>query len=134
MIRSTTKYQAEESEIKLLFQSGGLGEAVMISPLGDGEFNAVYRVKTESGTEYALKIAPPKDAEVLTYETNMMDSEVFWYRQMKEHTDIRCPRIFLYDCSGEVIKSSCFVMEMMKGIPLWAAKLTGTDLENAQAE
>ena len=27
---------------------------------------------------YVIKIAPPKDAKVLTYEHNMMASEVFW--------------------------------------------------------
>ena len=134
MVRSTTKYQAGEEEIRELFRAAGLGAAAMISPLGDGEFNAAYRVKTEEGKEYALKIAPPKSARVLTYERGMMASEVFWYLQMKEHTDILCPEIYYSDFSGNVIASSCFVMEMMNGVPLWAAQLDEAGREKAEEE
>ena len=84
MIISRTKYNATNEEIALLFEKHGLGRVVDTAPLGDGEFNAAYKVTIEGGREYALKIAPPENATVLTYEKNMMDSEVFWYRRMKE--------------------------------------------------
>ena len=120
MIISKTKYEASEAEIKELFSAHNVGNVIQISPLGNGEFNAAYKVSCDHGTDYVLKIAPPEDAKVLTYEKNMMDSEVFWYTQMHEKTDILCPQVMVSDFSGSILKSSCFIMEMMEGEPLWA--------------
>ena len=83
MIKSRTKYQAAAEEISSLFEDHGIGKVVKTAPLGDGEFNAAYQVTCENGKDHVLKIAPPEDAAVLTYEKNMMDSEVYWYRMMK---------------------------------------------------
>lgn len=122
MIKSKTKYEAAEAEIRELFKAKAVGEVTGIGPLGDGEFNAAYRVSCADGRDYVLKIAPPEGATVLTYEKNMMASEIFWYRMMKEHTDILCPDVYASDLSGKIIKSPCFIMQLMKGEPI--AKLT----------
>lgn len=87
MIKSRTKYEATEEEIKSLFKDYGVGKVIKTRPLGDGEFNAAFMVTCDNGNDYVLKIAPPKGARVLTYEKNMMDSEVYWYGKMKENTD-----------------------------------------------
>ena len=68
MIKSNTKYEATADEIKELFRVKKIGEVVSTAPLGDGEFNAAYKVTCEDGSVYALKIAPPADKKVLTYE------------------------------------------------------------------
>ncbi|MCR5031481.1 MAG: phosphotransferase, partial [Lachnospiraceae bacterium] len=134
MVKSSTKYQATEEEIRALFEAKGFGRVVRIEPLGDGEFNAAFQVTCENGKSYALKIAPPADARVLTYEKNMMDSEVFWYRQMQEHTDIRCPGIYAADFSRKILKSNCFIMEMMQGEPLWKCEFTPEEAKKVQEE
>ncbi|MBR5974990.1 MAG: aminoglycoside phosphotransferase family protein [Clostridiales bacterium] len=131
---SKTKYQATNEEIRSLFESNGIGVVTGTEPLGDGEFNAAYKVSCEDGKDYALKIAPPDDASVLTYEKNMMDSEVFWYRQMKENTDILCPEIFAVDFTHRIIKSSCFIMEMMKGEPIWKCGFTPEEYAQVQSQ
>ncbi len=133
MIKSNTKYQATAEEISAFFEANGLGRVVRTAPLGDGEFNAVFQVTCENGKNFALKIAPPYDAPVLTYEKNMMDSELFWYRMMKENTDILCPDIYASDLSGRIIKSGCFIMGMMKGEPLWKCSFTPEEAEKVQA-
>lgn len=134
MIISRTKYEATEDEISRLFEVNGVGKVVKSCPLGDGEFNAAFKVTCEDGKDYVLKIAPPKDASVLSYEKNMMDSEVYWYRMMKEKTDILCPDIYASDFSGKIIKSSCFIMQMMEGEPLWKCDFTKEEEKRVQAE
>ncbi|MCR5501720.1 MAG: hypothetical protein K6F53_01785 [Lachnospiraceae bacterium] len=93
-MRIKTKYEATEEEIRSLFRAHGIGKAGKSAALGDGEFNSAFKVTCEGGKDYVLKIAPPKEATVLSYEKNMMDSEVYWYRMMKENTDILCPDIY----------------------------------------
>ena len=131
---SKTKYEASESEIKELFSFHKMGNVTEIKALGAGEFNSVYKVTCDNGNSYALKIAPPQNAKVLSYENNLMKSEVFWYSQMHEKTDILCPKVFVSDFSKEIIKSNCFIMEMMKGVPIWEAGITDADYEDIQKQ
>ena len=77
MVVSKTKYEASKEEIKELFSYHRVGNVLDISALGNGEFNAAYKVSCDNGISYALKIAPPDDSRVLSYEKNMMESEVF---------------------------------------------------------
>ena len=114
MAISRTKYNATNDEIAQLFEANGIGKMLRNEPLGDGEFNAAFKVTCENGKDYVLKIAPPEEALVLTYEKNMMDSEVYWYRQMKENTDILCPDIYAVDLSYNIIKSRCFIINMVR--------------------
>ena len=85
---SHTKFEIEEATILRLFAQAGISGVLSARPLGDGEFNAVYLAHTQ-GKDYVLKIAPRADAPVMTYEQNMMQSEVFWYEQMRARTGIQ---------------------------------------------
>ena len=134
MIKSKTKYEASETEIRKLFDMHKVGMVENIEPLGNGEFNAAYKVRCSDGKNYALKIAPPEDAAVLTYEKNMMTSEVFWYEKMHKHTDILCPQIYVSDFSKEIIRSDCFIMQLMDGEPLWAVDFSPAEYENVQKQ
>ena len=117
MIKSKTKYEATLEEIRELFYFHKIGNVKSIAPLGNGEFNSAYKVMLDDGKSFALKIAPPEDATVLTYEKNMMESEVFWYKMMHENTDILCPEVYGSDFSKDIVKSNCFIMQMMEGEP-----------------
>ena len=79
MVISKTKYEASEAEIRKLFSFHKVGNVVATAVLGNGEFNAAYKVTCDNGVSYALKIAPPEGSKVLSYEKNMMEAEVFWY-------------------------------------------------------
>ena len=74
---SKTKYKIENKEIEKIFRAAGIGGITGISPLGAGEYNAVFSVSTRE-KEYVLKIAPAQEAPVMTYEKDMMRAEVFW--------------------------------------------------------
>ena len=134
MVVSKTKYEASEAEIKELFSLHKIGNVIEIAPLGNGEFNSAYKVTCDGDVSYALKIAPPENAKVLSYEKNMMESEVFWYSQMHDKTDILCPKVYASDFSKEVIKSNCFIMEMMEGEPLWALNFSDKEYEEVQKQ
>lgn len=75
MVNSKTKYVATLEEIRELFSFHKIGNVTGIAPLGNGEFNATYKVICDNGDSYALKIAPPDGARVLTYEKNNMEEE-----------------------------------------------------------
>ena len=68
MIISKTKYEASEDEIRELFSFHKAGNVLDIAALGNGEFNAAYKVTCDNGVNCVLKIAPPEDARVLSYE------------------------------------------------------------------
>ena len=132
MKRKTTS-QARAQQIIRIFEKNGMGAARQVKPLGNGEFNAAYEITTGEGdTSYVLKIAPTKGAKVLTYEQNMMESEVFWYGQMRDHTHIRIPKVYASDFSGEIIDASYFIMEKLEGEPLWAVPFSREEYETVQ--
>ncbi len=133
MAKSKTKYQATQEEIIALFKESGIQEITKIEPLGAGEFNAAYKVITPRKA-YVLKIAPPDDAEVLTYEKKMMEAEVFWYGQMAEKTDIVIPKVYAFDFSHKIIGAHCFIMEFLEGEPLWAVSCDEEKRERIQAQ
>ena len=101
MVMSKTKYEASEAEIRELFSFHKVGNVVDTAILGNGEFNAAYKVTCDNGAAYALKIAPPEGSKVLSYEKNMMKAEVFWYSQMHKKTDILCPEVYVSDFPGK---------------------------------
>ena len=133
MAKSKTKYIPSNDQITKLFAKNGITDIEKIEPLGNGEFNAAFKVVTPN-KEYAVKFAPAKDAEVLTYEKDMMKSEVYWYRQISENTIIHVPEIYASDFSHEIVSTSCFIMEMMKGEPLWAVEMSESEKQRVQEE
>jgi hypothetical protein len=46
-----------------------------VRELGPGWFNVAYRIRLRAGDEVVLKIAPPPDVEVMTYEHGAMATE-----------------------------------------------------------
>jgi aminoglycoside phosphotransferase (APT) family kinase protein len=62
-----------------------------------------------------LKIAPPVDAEVMTYEKNIMATEVASMRLVRENPAIPVPEIYFFDTSGDVCDSDYFFMEKLTG-------------------
>lgn len=137
MAKSKTKYPATNEEILKVCNTAGFEEVTGIEPLGAGEFNAVYRFNGKLGEEsgiFVLKIAPPKDANVLTYERGMMESEVFWYEQMEKHTDVGIPKVYFHDFRDTDIGTHCFIMEYLEGEPLWTIGSDREAYEKAQIE
>ena len=76
--KTKNKKTREQIESMAVRAFNGLGLAAgeeAVLELKEGWFNAAYQVRLASGREVILKIAPPKGAEVLTYEKNIMLTE-----------------------------------------------------------
>lgn len=127
---SKTKFLLGDDTIKKLFQKAGIAGVKSVAPLGAGEYNAVYEVVADKA--YVLKVAPGDDDPVLTYERDMIKSEVYWYSVMREKTDIRVPQVYYSDFSRELIPTGWFIMEKMQGKQ--RNKFEMSDEEKAQKE
>ncbi|AUX41710.1 aminoglycoside phosphotransferase [Sorangium cellulosum] len=91
--------------------------------LKDGWFNAAYNVRLVDGREVILKIAPPRDAEVMFYENNIMATEVAAMRLVRRNPAIPAPEIYHFDDGHDLCDSDYFFME----------KLAGDNLEHVRA-
>ena len=86
-----------------------------ISELKEGWFNAAYIVRFSDGREVVLKIAPPQNAEVMTYEKDIMDTEVESMRLAFQNPAIPVPQIYSYDTAQDICDSNYFFMEKLEG-------------------
>jgi aminoglycoside phosphotransferase (APT) family kinase protein len=86
-----------------------------ITEYTEGWYNAVYGIAFDDGKEAVLKIAPPTAAETLTYEKNMMSTEVASMRLVRSRGRVPVPEILFYDDSGEVCDTDYFFMEKADG-------------------
>ncbi len=82
--------------------------------LTEGFFNVAYRIELEQGS-VILKIAPAPDVDILTYEKNIMWTEVDVMRMVKRKTKVPVPEILFYDDSRTVCDRSWFFMEFLPG-------------------
>lgn len=113
----------------MLFEKAGINGAGNISSLGAGEFNSVYSVDA-GGRAYVIKIAPPENAKILTYEKQMMEQELFYYNLMNRRANISVPHIYYSDFSRRDIPTDYFIMDRLPGEQFDRVNLT----ENQKAE
>ncbi|WP_406277415.1 phosphotransferase family protein [Embleya sp. NBC_00896] len=83
--------------------------------LGHGWFNVAYKIRLRDGRPVVLKIAPPAAVEVMTYETDMMRTEVHALRLVAEHTDVPVPAVLHIDDTRELCDADYFFMEFVDG-------------------
>ena len=113
-VDSKTKYPIHVPDIQKIFRAAGFPGVCKIHPLGAGMYNAVYEVCTNEKS-YVIKIAPPSEVPVMTYERDIMRAELYWYRQMREKTGIRVPEIYVQDFDHRIIPADYFIMEKLDG-------------------
>lgn len=123
---SRTKPELTNAQIQDMFDAACLGKVKSFDKLGDGEYNAVYDVVTDMGN-YVLKVSPLDKTGILTYEQDMMRGEVFWYAQIRTHTNVKVPYVYYKDFSHTVFSSDYFIMERMEGEQLNKADLTNDE-------
>lgn len=86
-----------------------------VRELEEGWFNAAYDVRLRDGREVILKIAPPRGADVLAYEKNIMATEVATMRLVRENPAIPVPEIYFFDTARDLCDSEYFFMEKLSG-------------------
>lgn len=126
-MESKTKNRKTREQVALMVERAFAGTTLAageeaLSELKEGWFNAAYNVRLSDGREVILKIAPPKDAEVMTYEKNIMATEVASMRLASQNPAIPVPEIYYFDTARDLCDSDYFFME----------KLTGNNLEHVK--
>lgn len=81
-----------------------------VEELGQGWFNAAYRMCLRDGRSVVLKIAPPPAVEVMTYERGAMATELAALRLIREHTTVPVPAVDFADQSHELCDADYFFM------------------------
>lgn len=122
-MKSKTKYYINQNEIKRIFKQNNLGEVSNIANLESGEFNSAYFVSCKN-KEYVIKIAPNNNEHLLTYEKDLMEREVDFYRSIAKQTKVKIPQIYAYCSMDKNINSSYFIMEKLTSKPLSNCKLS----------
>jgi aminoglycoside phosphotransferase (APT) family kinase protein len=89
--------------------------------LGHGWFNVAYRIRLRDGQRVVLKIAPPPGVEVLTYERDMMRTEVHALSLIRQQSAVPVPRVHHYDTSRQLCDAEYFFMEYVDADNLGAA-------------
>ncbi len=118
MIESRTKSKLENQQIIQLCKKAFGNETQVgdIVELTDGTYNVSYLIKlTNSNKEVVLKVAPPPNVKVLTYEQKIMETEIMVYELIKNNTDVPIPDILYYDFDNDIIPSNYFFMSKVSG-------------------
>lgn len=106
---SFTKKKISLYDAKTVFESSGVGTVDSIKEAESGEFNACFQVRS-NGRKYFIKFGTEENARVLSYERNMMATELSFYNRL-DGTEIKRPEIFFVDTSREKVNVDYFIME-----------------------
>lgn len=90
--------------------------------LTEGYFNMAYEICLSNGISLILKIAPSPKTRVMTYEKNIMFSEVEAMRLALGSGEIPVAKILAYDDSCTICDSPYFFMEKIQGKSLHSVK------------
>ncbi|MDT3425561.1 aminoglycoside phosphotransferase (APT) family kinase protein [Paenibacillus forsythiae] len=118
MESSTKSKLTEEERSRLAEAAFGKGTAVLrTAELTGGFFNAAYELVLEGGREAILKIAPSDKVEMLSYERNIMRTEVEALQFVNAAGVAPVPEVYAHDDSRSLIPYEYFFMEKVKGRP-----------------
>lgn len=106
-----------------------------VDELGHGWFNVVYRLSLADGRQVALKIAPPSDVEVMTYEHGAMRTELEALRLVAAHTGVPVPTVDHADLDHDLVDADYFFMPYVAAdnLDIVRGDLSPSDAESYQA-
>lgn len=112
---SITKNKKEIDVIQKMFHHAFPNEEVCeITELTEGYFNVAYKISSNQRS-VICKIAPSAQTDIMTYENNIMFSEVDSMKMVAEKTDVPVAKILFYDNSHTICDSDYFFMEILEG-------------------
>ncbi len=86
------------------------GASDWVRELDHGWFNVAYRIRLRDGSEVVLKIAPPSEVEVMTYERRAMETELTALRLIREQSNVPVPEVHFVDRAHELCDADYFFM------------------------
>lgn len=122
-MKSLTKNQQSRSTINAMVSKYfNPLEMTSYKELKEGYFNMAYEISLNNGEKVVLKIAPTKDTRVMTYEKNIMYTEVETMQMVANNATIPAPKVLGYDNTCTICNSPYFFMEKLNGNSLNAIK------------
>lgn len=114
MPNSITKGTVTEEEINRMVWKAFGEKALEARELKEGYFNIAYRIRLRN-RDTVLKIAPSPEIQIMTFEKNIMFSEVSSMGMVSSRGEVPVPRVLFYDNSKSIIDREYFFMEMLRG-------------------
>lgn len=114
-MQSATKQHVPYDKIELMVRKTFSCKPVEVLEMEEGFFNAVYSILLETGRRVVLKVAPHESVRVMSYEKNIIYTEVTMLQKMRNYTSIAVPAMYYYDAAQTVVPSSYFFMEYLDG-------------------
>ena len=122
VVDSLTKRRLSAAELDALVRRAlGVPLASHVE-LTEGMFNTAYRLTAADGRETVLKVAPPPDVPLLTYERDLMRTEALAFELMAAH-GLPVPEVLLHE-------DGLLLMTALKGEPWSSARARLTDAEH----
>lgn len=138
-MKSRTKNLLTEQKIRELvhLHFGETCEVSSIEELKGGMFNAIYLIgRKREQDKIVLKVGVVPGTPLLTYERDVMPTEVECFRLVREQTSVPVPKVLAYDFSKTHINSNYFFMTALEGIALSSVskKMDKNNLNQVKAE
>lgn len=131
-MESITKNRKHRADIEcMMCRAFPEMRVTQIDELKEGYFNAAYDVTLSDGRQVILKIAPVSDALIMSYEKNIMFSEVKAMELVKAQSKVPVPEIYMYDSGCSVCDAPYFIMEKIPGKSLSAINQELSDKEKS---
>jgi fructosamine-3-kinase len=112
---SITKNKKDDSLICRMYHQAFPDENIIeIIELTEGYFNVAYKISSDKRS-VICKIAPSIQVDIMTYEKNIMFSEVDSMKMVSEKSDAPVAKILFYDNSHTICDADYFFMEMLPG-------------------
>ena len=83
--------------------------------LADGYFNTAYHIELDDGRQTVLKVGPPKGADILTYERNILRAEADAMRLVTTDPAIPLPAVLFVDFSRTILPYEFYFMDFVEG-------------------
>lgn len=121
-MRSRTQVDVSRADLETVIRQvvGSASPVTRVRELTDGMFNVAYAVRTADGRDVVVKVAPPDDAPVLTYERDLMRAEVDFFHRAQGVVPV--PAVLGVDLSRSHLDRDVLVLEHLRGRPLSAVR------------
>jgi aminoglycoside phosphotransferase (APT) family kinase protein len=119
-MESLTKRRISVDELAAIVREGFGAHAQVAawSELHEGTYNAAYRVTLgDPHLDLVLKVAPDPRLELLTYERDLMRTEVHLYRRARS-ASVPVPEVAFADFSRRVLETDYVFLALLPGAPL----------------
>lgn len=131
---SRTKVAVDRAALeRVVREVWGVDDAVTsVRELADGMFNAAYAVSFAAHAPVVVKVAPSRGVPVLTYERDLMRTEIDFYRRAQGVVPV--PGVLGADLGHGLLDRDVVVMTHLRGVPLESIRRDLPPEDHAQVQ